>query len=110
MLVQHVDDALNPVRAHLVKRADAWRWSSVHAHLDPGRGDGITDTAPVVQRVPDFAALVDAGEDEGRSLALRRSESIGRTLGSEAFLDRIMAETGREPRPGKRGPKPSREV
>lgn len=34
--------ALNPVRAGLVKRAQNWRWSSVHAHL--GKEDGITNT------------------------------------------------------------------
>ena len=38
--------AFNPVRAGLVARPKAWRWSSVHALLDPARGDGITDTTP----------------------------------------------------------------
>lgn len=97
---------LNPVRAGLVERADDWRWSSVHAHLDPERGDGVTDTAPIAGRLPDFAALIRTGEDEAMALSLRRAESIGRPLGSDAFLDRVMAETGRDPRPAKRGPKP----
>jgi putative transposase len=96
---------LNPVRAGLVEQAEDWRWSSVHAHLDPQRGDGVTDTAPIAERLPDFAALIPAGEDEAMSLRLRRSESIGRPLGSRAFLDRVMAATGRDPRPSKRGPK-----
>jgi len=97
--------ALNPVRARLVARAHDWRWSSVHALLDPERGDGITQTAPVLERVPDFAALLRLGEDEGLSAALRRSESTGRPLGSSAFLDRVEAVLGRDPKPGKRGPK-----
>src|SRR5690606_2621829 len=65
--------ALNPVRARLVRRAQDWRWSSARALLDPVRGDGITDVAPVLDRVPDFAGMLAAGEDEDMSVALRRS-------------------------------------
>jgi putative transposase len=56
--------ALNPVRAQKVKRAEDWQWSSVHAHLDPATGDGLTDTAPVLERVGDFAGLLRSGEDD----------------------------------------------
>jgi hypothetical protein len=38
--------------------------------------------------------------------ALRGKETIGRPLGSPAFLDRLAALTGRDPRSRKRGPKP----
>lgn len=97
--------ALNPVRARLVRRAEDWRWSSVHAHFDPARGDGLTDTAPVLARVEDFAALMRNGEDEAMSTILRRSETIGRPLGDDAFQRRIKAALGRDPRPRKRGPR-----
>ena len=97
--------ALNPVRARLAQRAEDWRWSSVHALLDPARGDGITETEPVISRVPDFAALLRSGEDAELSSALRRSETIGRPLGSSQFLDRVETILGRNPKPGKRGPK-----
>lgn len=96
--------ALNPVRARLAARAQDWRWSSVHALLDPARGDGITATDPVLERVPDFAALLETGEDAGRSSSLRRAESVGRPLGSSAFLDRVEAVLGRNPKPRKRCP------
>jgi len=95
--------ALNPVRARLVQHAEEWRWSSVHAHLDPRRGDGLTDTGPVRARIDDFAALLRAGEDEAASMALRRAETIGRPLGDGAFLDRVKAALGRNPEPRKRG-------
>ena len=98
--------ALNPVRAGMVQRAADWRWSSVHGLLDPERGDGITDTAPVLDRVPNFAALLASGEDQELSDALRRSESVGRPLGSSVVLDRVEAILGRDPTPRKRGPKP----
>lgn len=94
------------MRARLTARAPDWRWSSVHALLDPVRGDGITDTAPVLERVPDFAALLACGEEEAISTALRRSESTGRLLGHSAFLDRVETVLGRNPRPARRGPRP----
>jgi putative transposase len=39
--------------------------------------------------------------------ALRGAETIGRPLGSPAFLDTIAALAGRDLRPRKRGPKPA---
>jgi putative transposase len=95
--------ALNPVRAQLVKRAKQWKWSSVHALLDPAKGDGLTDTAPVLERVGDFSGVLRVGEDEILSASLRRAETIGRPLGDDAFMAHIEAMSGRDPRPGKRG-------
>ncbi len=97
--------ALNPVRAQLVQRARQWKWSSVHAHLDPAKGDGLTDTAPVLDRVGNFAGLLRAGEDEELSMALRRAETVGRPLGDDAFMAYIESTSGRDPRAGKRGPR-----
>lgn len=96
---------LNPVRARLVARAQDWRWSSVHAHLKPHKGDGMTATAPVAARFPNFAAVIRAGEDDALSMALRRAETIGRPLGDNAFMAHIVSLTGRDPRPAKRGRK-----
>lgn len=98
--------ALNPVRARLVERAADWRWSSLGAWLDPGRGDGLTRTAPVLSRYPDLAAMIADGEDEALSLSLRRAETIGRPVGGEAFMARLEALAGRPLAPGKRGRKP----
>jgi putative transposase len=96
--------ALNPVRARLVTRAEQWRWSSVHAHLNPAKGDGITETLPVLDRVGDFATLIGAGEDEIVSHTLRRAETIGRPLGDGAFMEWVEAKLGRDARPKRRGP------
>jgi len=97
--------ALNPVRARLVQRAEDWRWSSVHAHLDPARGDGLTDAAPVAARFDNFRAMLRAGEDEAASMALRRAETIGRPLGGPEFQKRVEAALGRSAAPKKRGRK-----
>jgi len=95
--------ALNPVRAQLCERATDWPWSSVHAQL--GREDGLTACAPVRSRYPDFAQMIEAGEDEALSHRLRRAETIGRPLGSEAFLASLERHSGRPLTAAKRGPK-----
>jgi len=98
--------ALNPVRARLVERAVDWPWSSLHVHLGLVADDGLTTSAPVMARYPDLAEHIAAGEDEALSQRLRRAESVGRPLGSEAFLARLEAQSGRTLKPGKRGPAP----
>jgi len=98
--------AQNPVRARLVERAQDWPWSSVRAHLE-GRSDGLVDVTPLIDRAAGrFADLLD-GEPEAEKLAaLRAAEGTGRPLGSDAFLDRVTALTGRTARPGRPGRKP----
>lgn len=59
----------------------------------------------MLDRVPDFAALLRSGEDRPLSDALRKTESTGRPLGASAFLDYVEALLGRNPRRGKPGPK-----
>ncbi len=97
--------ALNPVRARLVGRAEDWPHSSVRAHLK-GRDDGLVRVRPVLDRVADFADLLESDADDPAFAALRRSELIGRPLGSEVFTRRAEAMLGRTLAPGKRGPKP----
>ena len=97
--------ALNPVRAHLVARPQDWRWSSARAHL-AGRDDGFVALAPLLERCGGrFADLLDEEVAPQTLAALRGAETIGRPLGSSAFLDRLQNLTGRDPRPGKRGRK-----
>jgi len=101
--------ALNPVRARLVKHAGDWRWSSVRAHL-AGRDDELATVAPLLERCSGrFADLLDTALAPEPVAALRAAETIGRPLGSPAFLDALAARTGRDPRPRRRGPKPKAE-
>ena len=98
--------ALNPVRARLVERAEDWRWSSVGAHLS-GRDGGLVSVAPLIERCGGrFADLIETAPSVEALSALRAAETIGRPVGSSAFLDRLAAATGRDPRPKRRGPKP----
>jgi putative transposase len=96
--------ALNLVWAQLVQRAEQWLWSRVFAHLNPVTEDGLTATLPVLDRVGDFASLLDAGEDEAASQALRLAGTIGRPLGDGAFMAWIVSKLGCDARLRKRGP------
>ena len=98
--------ALNPVRARLVARAEDWPWSSVRAHLKR-RGDKAIALAPVLDRYPRFADLLEEGPAPELFDRLRRAETIGRPLGGEAFLSELERLTDRILKPAKRGPKPS---
>ena len=57
-----------------------------------------------------FADWIETPSAPAALSALRAAEppdrSPGRPLGSQAFLDRLAASTGRDPRPKRRGPKP----
>ena len=98
--------ALNPVRARLTDRAEAWRWSSVHAHLGLVANDGLTAAGPVLERFPDLADRIASGEDLAMSERLRKAEMIGRPIGSAAFVADLETRSGRRLLPGKPGPKP----
>lgn len=100
--------AFNPVRARLVERPRDWRWSSVHGYYARGKDDGVTDRGPLQARIEHFASFLKAGEDEERSMALRRGETIGRPVGDAAFLEGLEARTGRQLKAGKRGRKPKK--
>ncbi len=97
--------ALNPVRARLVGRAQDWPHSSVGAHLR-GEDDGLVRVRPVLDRIARFADVLETDADDPTFAALRRSELIGRPLGSADFTRRAEALLGRRLAPGKRGPKP----
>jgi putative transposase len=97
--------ALNPVRARLVARAQDWPHSSVRAHL-AGRDDGLASVAPLLERAPRFADLIDGEPDDAAFAPLRRDELIGRPLGAPSFIEAISRRLGRIVTPGKRGPKP----
>jgi hypothetical protein len=55
-------------------------------------------------RLPSSTGLFDLIETDVATFdALRKAESIGRPVGSEAFLDRIARQIGKAVKPGRRG-------
>ena len=98
---------LNPVRAKLCDKPEQWPWSSARTYLK-GRDDGLTQTADMLTLCPDIKTLVaETPEQEMAEMLLRRAESIGRPLGSVAFLERLERKLDRPLKAAKRGPKPS---
>ena len=101
---------LNPVRAGLVEKPEAWAWSSAAALLK-GRADGLTDVAAATERFGKIRSLLgempDSEDMEAMQRALRRAESIGRPLGTESFLGKLEVKLNRQLKPAKRGPKPA---
>jgi len=98
--------SLNPVRAKLVLKAQDWRWSRVAAHLS-GKDDKLVKVAPILEHFGDFAALLGSPEDETALKRLRQSETTGRPLGGERWIEQLEKLTGKAPKPQKRGPKTS---
>ncbi|MFQ5356602.1 MAG: transposase [Mariprofundaceae bacterium] len=97
--------SMNPVRANLVERAEDWRWSSVGAHLS-GRDDELVKVAPVLERYGDFGKFLAQDEDRSDAFrSLRQSETSGRPLGNDTWLDKVSEIAGKDLKPKKRGPK-----
>jgi putative transposase len=99
--------ALNPVAAGLVRRAEDWPWSSARAHL-AARDDDLAIVAPLLARIPDFAGLLAAPADAAATIRLERAATIGRPLGSPAWIAALEARLGRILAPRRPGPKPRR--
>lgn len=97
--------SMNPVRAGPVGKAADWPWSSARAHL-AGRDDSVVTTAPLLNRVADFAGFLEAAEDAIAVKAIRLSRSTGRPVGAEDWIRALEAQTERTLGPARRGPKP----
>ena len=91
---------LNPVRAGLVKRARAWRWSSARAHLG-AKPDGVVAPGPLLEQVADWPALLAEPLEEAALEEFRSHGRTGRALGSNRYLAGLERRLGRsvEPRP-----------
>lgn len=101
--------SLNPVRARLVERAQDWYWSSVAAHLS-GKDDALVRVAPLIERYGDFAEFLgDPVADEAAWHSMRMSETTGRPVGSDDWIEALEARSGRTLKAQKRGPKPRAE-
>jgi len=100
---------MNPVRAKLAAKAEAWPWSSAAAHV-AGRDDGLVKVEPMRGRVLEhwrgWRTYLRGASAEGLSGKLHLHESTGRPLGSAAFVEKLERSLGRPLRPKKRGPKP----
>ena len=95
---------LNPVRAGLVRRAGDYPWSSARAHLDRA-DDVLVKVAPLLKRMPDWAAFLNSGPSVAELTNMRQHERTGRPLGAGNFLEKLETQLGRVLRRIKPGPK-----
>ena len=82
-----------------------WACSSANAHLS-GSDDELVTVAPVVERCGDIAAFLGQQEENATAFRmLRQSETTGRPLGSDKWIEKLEKLTARQLKPQKRGPK-----
>jgi len=94
---------MNPVAAGLVKSPEAYRWSSVHAHMN-GQDDILTRVAPLLEMVGDWQEFLKLPDGE-EAQKIEQHERTGRPLGEDSFVTRLENRLGRVLRPQKPGPK-----
>jgi putative transposase len=95
---------MNPVRAGLVDRPEAYRWSSGSAHLD-GRDDGLVKVAPLLEIVGDWKKFLSEPTRDQDGPRLQRHERTGRPLGAPEFVVRLEGIVGRALAPKRAGRK-----
>ena len=101
---------LNPVRAKLAERAEAWRWSSATAHVT-GKPDGLTDLKGMAGLHRNWRAMLRHGLEAGdvspeEEAAIEARIRTGRPLGDGAFVEELETASGRSLKALRRGPKP----
>ena len=88
----------NPVRAGMTSRAEQYPWSSAAAHCGLRADPLIANESPWVRQlahIPDWSGWL-SGDDDSRQLdELRRHAEMGLPCGSDEFIRRLEATTGR---------------
>jgi putative transposase len=92
----------NPVRAGLVAAAEEYLWSSARAHvrMEP---HPLLAPCPLESQIPDWSSYLGQRDNVADIELFVRHAHTGRPLGSDDFLKRLEALTGRVLMPKKRG-------
>jgi putative transposase len=93
----------NPVRAHLVERAEDYLWSSAAAHCGLRSDILLTDDFPPPGIIVDWSEWLRIDHTDEDKKAIRRHLSTGRPWGAPDFLVELEAITGRQVHSRKRG-------
>lgn len=97
----------NPVRAGILRRAEAWRWSSLGQVHQPPEPDVplVPITEWPVGRRKDWVAWVNRPQTAKEEAALQRSLSHGRPFGSDEWTAKMERKLGFGPLRGRGRPK-----
>jgi len=97
---------LNPVRAGMVRRAEAYDWSSARCHARNHHDELLAPSRPFPGRIENWSDWL-ATESRAEPIeALRRNTSTGRPTGSDHFVTLLETRLSRTLRAQKRGRKP----
>jgi len=99
----------NALRASLARRAEQWRWGSLHRWVSgPARDKGLLSAWPL-SRKSSWVDYVNAVETDSELNAVRRSARRGSPFGDEAWSERAVRRLGLEStiRPHGRPKKPT---
>ena len=85
----------NPVRAGIVKKADAYKWSSaashVHTHTDPA----LSNDCYLHETIKDWFAYLKEKEESNLIDTLKKSTRTGRPCGDSRFIKHLEELLGR---------------
>ena len=84
----------NPLRAKLVRRAEAWPWSSL-SWRPTGEFPQLLSDWPV-PRPRNWVAMVNAAQTEAELTALRHSIARGAPFGNQRWMQRVAKRLGLE--------------
>ena len=95
---------LNPVRAGITERVEAYPWSSALAHIN-GNDDKPVKVSPLIELVKDWKKFLFEEISVEKTKELRRHERTGRPLGNVSFIEKLEGLSGRLLKRQKPGPK-----
>lgn len=85
----------NALRARLCRRAENWRWGSLHRYVEGGAPQNLLSSWPV-RRSANWVEFVNEPQTEGELTAIRRSVQRGAPLGDAAWTQQAAAQLGLE--------------
>lgn len=92
--VRYVEN--NPVRAHLVKKAENYRWSSAYAHANRKIDKVLADNCYIVEKIKDWSAYIREEEDTVLVEDIRQNTKTGRPCGDDRFVMKMEKLLGRK--------------
>jgi len=97
---------LNPVRAHMVERAEDYPWSSAAAHCGLREDLLIVPEWATRDEIQNWKQWLAAGNESDVDQRIRHHTFIGRPCGNDTFVQDAEQLLGRRLAPRKPGPKP----
>ncbi len=99
---------MNPVRAGMLDRPEAYPWRSASAHL-ASQDHVLVNPAPLLEIVDNWRAFLSDPPADGMAHKLQHHERTGRPLGDENCLTKLEDLLHRTLKPKKAGRKPKKQ-